>query len=284
MFRLMIYLYEMKHAKKPERPGDVISYFFLLPNFAFHLFPVIDYRTLRRGYFAIDIHESQRTGLRYLLRGTTHLLLWRLIYHDVLPKTDEVHNLATLALFVVSNYLLYLRVSGQFHLACGLLHLFGYKLPETHHHYFLATSFTDYWRRINIYWKDFMVKMVFNPVAFRLKRLPQAVTLSIATVCVFLTTWLTHGYQAFWLRGSWGFTVPDALFWGILGLFVVINVLNDARQPRARRHAPRNLLSRATLVRGLKVVATFTTIAVLWSLWSSPSLENWLDLLRRGFS
>ena len=65
---------------------------------------------------------------------------------------------------MVCNYLLYLQVSGQFHMACGMLHLFGYQLPETHHRYLLATGFTDYWRRINIYWKDFMVRVVFNPV------------------------------------------------------------------------------------------------------------------------
>ena len=40
--------------------------------------------------------------------------------------------------------------------------------------------------------------------------------------------------------------------------------------------------ARALAVRGLKTAGTFTTIALLWSLWSSPSLAAWLDLLRRG--
>ena len=103
--------------------------------------------------------------------------------------------------YLVCNYLLYLRVSGQFHMACGMLHLFGFQLPETHHHYLLATGFTDYWRRINIYWKDFMVRVVFNPVVFRLKRRPQPVALAAATAAVFVVTWLLHAYQSFWLRG-----------------------------------------------------------------------------------
>jgi hypothetical protein len=38
----------------------------------------------------------------------------------------------------------------------------------------------------------------------------------------------------------------------------------------------------AVLVRGLKTVGTFTTIALLWSLWSSPNLTVWLGLLHRG--
>ena len=114
-----------------------------------------------------------------MFRGTVHLLLYRLIYHEVLIPADEVHDAASLAVYLVCNYLLYLRVSGQFHMACGMLHLFGFELPETHHHYLLATGFTDYWRRINIYWKDFMVRIVFNPVVFRLKRRPQPVALAV---------------------------------------------------------------------------------------------------------
>jgi D-alanyl-lipoteichoic acid acyltransferase DltB (MBOAT superfamily) len=283
MFRLVIYLHERRFAKQPETPGDVLSYFFLLPNFAFPLFPVVDYRTLRRGYFAENIHDTQRTGLRLLLRGIVHLLMWRLINHRLYIPSEEVYNFATLATFLVTNYLLYLRVSGLFHIACGLLHLFGYRLPETHHRYLLATGFTDYWRRINIYWKDFMVKLVFHPVAFRLKRWPQPLSLSIATVCVFLVTWFAHGFQSFWLRGQWGFNLPDALFWGVLGILVIINLLNDARPGRRRSRAEPKFRSWATVTRVLKITGTFTTIVVLWALWSSPSVESWLDLMRRGF-
>ena len=52
MFRMVLFLYELKHAEAPERPIDAIGYFFLLPNFCFTLFPVLDYRAYRRGYFA----------------------------------------------------------------------------------------------------------------------------------------------------------------------------------------------------------------------------------------
>src|SRR5262249_55758955 len=52
MFRMVVYLYERKHAKAPEPLVDTLAYFFLLPNYAFLHFPVVDYRTLQRGYFA----------------------------------------------------------------------------------------------------------------------------------------------------------------------------------------------------------------------------------------
>ncbi len=36
------------------------------------------------------------------------------------------------------------------------------------------------------------------------------------------------------------------------------------------------------LGRGARIAGTFTTIALLWSLWSSPTLGAWLDMLGRG--
>lgn len=286
MFRMVIYLYELKHAKGPERLVDALGYFFLLPNYAFLHFPVVDYRTFLRGYFATDQHSIQRRGLSMMVRGVSHLLMYRLVYHLLLIPMEEVVGLASFGRFVVCNYLLYLRVSGQFHVACGMLHLFGYQLPETHHHYLLATGFTDYWRRINIYWKDFMVRVVFNPVVFRLKKRPQAQALAVATLVVFFTTWALHAYQSFWLRGKWGFSVPDALFWGILGALVVVNVHNDAKRSRTAPRGKKALAPtpRQRAVRVVKVVGTFTTISLLWSLWSSPTLSAWLEMLSRAFS
>ena len=280
MFRMIVYMYELKHADAPETFGDALAYFFLLPNFAFVHFPVVDYRTFRRGYFAKDIHESQSDGLRMMVRGAIHLLLYRLVYHELLIPPDDVRSIGSLCGFLVCNYLLYLRVSGQFHMACGMLGLFGFNLPDTHHHYLLATGFTDYWRRINIYWKDFMVRVVFNPVVFRLKKRPQALALAVATVVVFVVTWALHAYQSFWLRGSWGFSAPDAIFWGVLGVLVLVNVQLDARNPRRSRGCEKT--PKGWLIRILKTAATFATIAVLWSLWSSPSLSAWVAMFRRA--
>src|SRR5262249_48365778 len=52
MFRMVIYLYELKHAAGPEPLMDTLGYFFVLPNYCFQHFPVVDYRTMQRGYFA----------------------------------------------------------------------------------------------------------------------------------------------------------------------------------------------------------------------------------------
>ena len=286
MFRMILYLYELKHTKRPEPLADTLGYFFLLPNYCFTLFPVVDYRTLQRGYFAAEVHAAQQHGLRLIFRGAVQVLLYRVVYHRLVIAPEAVVGLGSFARFVTTNYLRYLHVSGQFHLACGLLHLFGFSLPDTHNRYFLASSFTDYWRRINIYWKDFMIRVVFNPVAFRLKRRPEWLALGVATTAVFLATWALHAYQSFWITGSWAFSWPDTLFWGILGVLVIVNVQVDARSPRRKTLGPTRdaaIAPRALALRALKTAATFTTIALLWSLWTSPSVAAWLAMLRRAF-
>ncbi|MDX2035192.1 MAG: hypothetical protein SFX72_00975 [Isosphaeraceae bacterium] len=282
MFRSIIFLYELKHAKKPESVLDAVGYFCMLPNFCFLHFPVVDYRTLQRSCFGKEIHATQQSGLRMIFRGIVHLLVYRLIYHELATTPSDVRDFPSLLFYLVCNYGLYLHVSGQFHIACGLMQLYGYSLPETHSRFFLAAGFTDYWRRINIYWKDFMVRLVFHPIAFRLKRRPAWQSLSAATACVFLVTWILHAYQSYWLLGSWRFSTPDTLFWAILGGLVLVNVQIDARSNRAA--ASRSRGAKRMVIHGLQVAATFATITILWSLWSSPTVGDWVAMFRRGLT
>jgi hypothetical protein len=70
-------------------------------------------------------------------------------------------------------------------------------LPETHNRYLLHPV-TDFWRRINIYWKIFMQK-IFFPMVFALKRLArQAITIRRWSCSC---SPALHSYQWFWLRG-----------------------------------------------------------------------------------
>src|SRR5574342_1023543 len=195
MFRLGIYLYDLRHQRGPAEPGLIFSYFFMLPNVVFLLFPVIDFQTFRRTYYdrpALDIYEE---GARWMLRGLTHLVLYRLVYAYAVIGPEAVVSTAGIVRYLVSNFGLYLRVSGQFHLIVGMLHLFGFRLPETHRFFYLASSFSDLWRRINIYWKDFMQKMVYLPVVMGLKRQGETGALVGATLSVVVATWFLHSYQ-----------------------------------------------------------------------------------------
>jgi hypothetical protein len=280
MFRLVVYMYDLPHMKGAISIWDRLSYFFLIPNVSFLLFPVVDFKTFLRTWYDKPDTEIYQKGVLWIFRGITHLLLYRIVYYYLVPTPSEMNGLLGVAQYMVATYLLYLRISGQFHIIVGILCLFGYNLSETHHLYYLASSFNDYWRRINIYWKDFMMKLFFYPSFMRLRRFGTTTALVASTLIVFAGTWILHSYQWFWLQGSFPLAWPDALFWGILGLLVAANSVYESRRTKrpARRTGGWSL--GAASVYSLKVLGMFVLITVLWTMWGSGSIREFVELLQ----
>ena len=276
MFRLCVYFYDLQTEKAPLSISKTLSYFFLLPNVCFPLFPVVDYKTFRRTYYDEDAARIYKKGIRWILRGVVHLLIYRLVYYHLTIAPSQVSSAFDLTRFLIANFMLYLRVSGQFHIAIGMLHLFGFNLPETHHLYYLASSFNDFWRRINIYWKDFMLKLFYYPAFFRLRKLGPAPAMVLSTVVVFVSTWLLHSYQWFWLLGSFPLQWQDGVFWGVLAVLVIVTSLREVRPGQARRPADNRAGGGGEFLFGaLRTAGTFAAICVLWSIWTSESLDEW---------
>ena len=271
MFRLIVYLYDVRYAKSPPRLLDFLGYFLLLPNCYFLLFPVVDHATFLVCRDRRPLDDVVQTGIRWILRGVVQLVLYRFI-DAYRPDPALATSVGSVVAYMIMTYLLYLRLSGQFHIAIGLLHLFGYDLPETHRKYLLASSVADFWRRINIYWKDFIVKLFYLPVFFRLRRTGELRAAAIATVVAFFATWVLHSWQWYWLLGTPLLTWPDTLFWAILGGMMVFATVQETR----RGGRP---VSLTTWGRIFGVARTFTLIVVLWSLWQASSLEAWWSLL-----
>ncbi len=284
MFRLVIYLYDLRH----EKPGSVgvlerLGYFFLLPAPLFLFFPTLDYKAYLRSYYARPSFEIYQTGVLWISRGVTHLVLYRVVYHFFSPPVEFVTDLGGVMAFCLSGYLIYLRVSGLFHIIGGVLRLIGYDLPETHRLYFFASGFSDYWRRINIYWKDFMAKVFFFPTFSALRRwkLGAPARVAIATAAVFVVTTILHSYQTFWLRGEFVIYQADVVFWSLLGGLVMIsNHIEGKRQ--LRFPGAKSFSARAAILLSAKVTGMFVFLCVLWSLWSSHTLSAWFDVMKQA--
>ena len=280
VFRMIVYLYDVYHDRPPKTVSESLSYFFMLPNVCFPLFPVVDFQTFSKRYFAGDRHDIYQVGVRWIFRGVVQLMIYRVLYRTWGISLYEVENAGELVHYCLWLFLLYLRVSGQFHVIVGMLHLFGFNLPETHHLYFLSSSFTDFWRRINIYWKDFLMRIIFYPAYFQFKSLGTKGAMVAATCCVFVMTWLLHAVQWFWLRGSMLLSFQDILFYGILGGFVIVNSLRELK--RGQKRMGGTTWGEAFLV-GLRTLATFIVICTLWSMWTSESLAAWWTMLPAVF-
>jgi hypothetical protein len=279
MFRLLVYLHDLRTGVAPFGPWRAVTYFFMLPNAFFPLFPLVDYKTFNRTYYNAEAFGIYQKGVDWIVRGVIQLLAYRFVYQNLVVDPHEVADAGGVARYLVANFLLYLRVSGNFHLIVGILHLFGFNLPETHHRYLLSSSFTDFWRRINIYWKDFIQKMFFFPLYFRLKKGGELYAIAAATCLAFFATWALHAYQWFWLRGRFFITWQDVSFWAILALGVLVNVLYEAKHTRRLQSLKVHRTWRGELGRAARTIAMFTFICLLWSLWNAPSLGEWLSML-----
>lgn len=273
-FRLIVYLYDLKHRGAPFGPARAAAYFFMLPNICFPLFPVVDYKTFCTTHYNDQSLRIYQTGIKWMFRGVVQLLLYRLVYHFGPLNIENVVDARDVAGFMFATYLLYLHVSGQFHLIVGLLHMFGFSLPETHHLYLLASSFTDFWRRINIYWKDFILKVFFYPSFFALRKLGTLRAMAMATLAAFFATWVLHSWQWFWFRGQFLVSWQDVSFWSILAVLVLVNALIEAVSGRRRTLTPPRFDPRARLLTGLKTIGTFVVICTLWTLWSCQSRDE----------
>ena len=142
----------------------------------------------------------------------------------------------------------------------------------------MAHSINDMWRRMNIYWKDFMVKIVYFPAYFKLRRKGALRAELLATMLVVVATYVLHSYQFFWLQGRVRLSVNDALFWLILGSVMMVNVWVEYRN----RQRPPMVGWGARLQRAVQIAATFAFMAMLWSMWSADSLTEWFYFLRSG--
>jgi hypothetical protein len=187
-----------------------------------------------------------------MVRGVVQLLLYRIVYQFAPLDVSNLSSALDVAGCMLGMYLLYLRVSGTFHLIVGLLHMFGFNLPETHHLYLLASSFTDFWRRINIYWKDFVMKLFFYPTHFALRRIGPLRAMSVATLATFLATWLLHSWQWFWIRGTPLFNWKDFSFWAIFAVLVLVTAIYETTRGRKRTLTPSRVTLRQRFILGLE--------------------------------
>ena len=278
MFRMILFLYEMQFERAPAGFWKKLNYFFLLPNLVFVIFPVVDYQTFIRNYYAKPAFETYKKGLMMMANGLFHLFLYRLIYYYLLPAPSAVTDVYSLAQYMIASYALIVRLAGIFHFSAGVICLFGFYLPPTFNLYFLSNSFSDIWRRINIYWRDFVTKVFYFPIYFRLKKYGTISGMVVAILLVFIINWFLHGMQWFWILGSFPLTPQDMSFWAIFGVAVAINTYLQTQSP-TRLPKPGVFSPAYALRNSFKIVGMFSIMSILWSYWTCYTITDWLIMV-----
>jgi hypothetical protein len=211
-----------------------VSYFFMLPNACFPLLlPVIDFKTYRRSHYSGDAYLTYQKGVDWIVRGIVHLILYRYFYYHVTLAPSEVTGPASCCSTGCEFHALPARfgpLSPRRRDAASVrIQSAGdaQSLPAGSELHRLLAAHQHLLERLHA--EDLLLSS-----GVRLKRLGTNNAIIIATLYVFLLTWLLHSYQWFWLRGSWLLAWHDMLFWAVLGVLVVVNSLYEIKHGRKR--------------------------------------------------
>lgn len=279
LYKAIYFIYYNSIINKSDDKVNTINYFFMAPHLSISLFPAIDpsKTSIFTGNDVLHLLKINKKGVQWISLGLFQIVLYRLVYHEFTVSTIEITNIFKLTQYIVTNYLLILRLSGLFHITTGILCLMGYDMPKIFHNYFLASSISDVWRRINIYFKDFINTVFFNPIYFKIRTIFKKQALALTTIIVFILSWAIHNYQWFWVKGYFPIKLNDFIFWISLGVLIALQTNFEIHK---KVHKQPNNAIRVSF----NIVLTFMSMAVLWSLWTAKDLNNWLNLFNITYS
>lgn len=281
MIRLFLYLYEIKFDDSFNDGWSRVAYFFLIPNICFPLFPLVDYKIFKTTYYNIETSEIIKKALKRIYRGVFHLIGYKIIYLFISIDPTEITDLVSFANFLIFTYALIIRMSGIFHLSIGILGLFGFNLPKVFDNYFYSSNFNNLWQRINIYWKDALMKLVYYPVYFKLKsKFNPIKTIALTILIVFVFNWFLHAYQWFWIKGGLPYLPIDITFWGFFGVAVMWNSIIQHKNAKSKKLGLNQTKTLKThLIEIIKPLGMYLFMCFLWMLWTGSSFSEWIYLL-----
>jgi hypothetical protein len=274
MFRLILYSYERKVETAPAALSLQVTYLLQPLNLVFYLFPIIDYRAWTSQFRSTSDEELYRTSFRRILLGVGQLITYRIFYALQPPATSITDNWS-LMVYTIINYLLILQMIGSFHVIIGICGLFGYSLPPIFNNAFFISRFTSVWRKLNIYWKDFITRILYYGIYFKVRKKVRYPVL-LTGLFMFTATWLLHNYQWFWIRGTIEFRTTDLLYWIILGACISVSLQLEILRSSA---AVRRDLKSAVMY-SLRVTGMFLFMSFMWLFWESSSIGEFLYLFK----
>lgn len=219
VFEKITYLVDVyrKAAAPAESLVDYLNYVFLFPKLLAG--PIVKYHDIDRQ-LANPRHryEDVRDGLIRFVQGLAKKVF---LADGLAPVADGAFGLPAESLDPVTAWLgvlcftlqIYFDFSGYSDMAIGLARVLGFRLMENFRNPYLATSFTDFWRRWHISLSTWIKEYLYIPLGG--SRVPAARAYANLVLC-FLLSGLWHG--AAWHFVLWGcahglMLVLDRAFW-----------------------------------------------------------------------
>jgi hypothetical protein len=280
-FRTISFLYHEKHNFKQGSAALKLSYFLMLPNLVFLLFPIIDFRNYVENYYSRPAMAIYKQGIYRISSGVLILFVHRIMYFYFSVDPNQVSTLPQYLHFTVISYLLIIQVVGIFITCTGWLTLFGFDLPKVFENFFFATGFSNLWRRINHYWRDFIIKVFYFPLFFRIRKIGHYGAMITAGLTAFFISWMLHSLQLYWISGHFSLSANDGIYWMTMGVFITADGIYQFRKvPRVTKRSTFTSI----LILGIRITGIFLFSALLWTFWNSDSVSAWWYVFFKAIS
>jgi hypothetical protein len=89
------FIERLRRNGRPTPQALTLAYFFPLPNVCFIFFPLLDFKAFRETYQPDAALATAQKGVKWIVRGLSHILAYRIVKYYVLPH---------LVLFLAANY------------------------------------------------------------------------------------------------------------------------------------------------------------------------------------
>jgi D-alanyl-lipoteichoic acid acyltransferase DltB (MBOAT superfamily) len=163
----------------------------------------------------------------------------------------------------------YCDFSGYSNIAIGISKLFGIQLSRNFNAPFFSTSIREYWQKWHITLTSWMMKYVFTPLSFSLRRFKKAGTL-ISIIITFVAVGLWHGAE-------WTFIVFGLLH----GIYFIPLMLFPKKNNDPLSHKQTFFFN---LVRFSKMFGLFLLIMLTCIFFGSRSLAESFGFINKIFS
>ena len=253
VFEKITYVVDLYRKVAPPAKSllDYLNYVFLFPKLLAG--PIVKYHDIA-DQLAAPTHryEDVREGLIRFIRGLGKKVI---IADSLAPIADHVFALPLTALSPSAAWLglacftlqIFFDFSGYSDMAIGMARILGFRLLENFRDPYLATSFTDFWRRWHISLSSWIKEYLYIPLGGN--RVSTARTYLNLCLC-FLLCGLWHG-------ASWNFVI-----WG--GVHGIALVLDRAFWLRIAERLPR----------AVNIAWTFFAVSLTWVFFRCETLEK----------
>lgn len=272
MFRGIWFYYESKHGLLKSGFWMDLAYFLIPANICFAFFAIIDPLKFNNSFKGYKTFES---GLKRLAYGLSLVLLYRLLANSFPVSFEDVNNFSSLLHYAISKYWLVLNIAGIILCGAATMNLFGFELASLFGNFFLATSFTELWRKVNTNWRDFMIRVFYYPLFFKFKKQNQFIRIYVSIIIAFTLTWLLHDYQLFWISGKPGLKANSFFYWLIYGNLVAFKVYSELKENAS---STKNLFIKTIKASGIFILCSF-----LWLLWESETISDYAFIVKSAF-